>query len=130
MNTDENNEKRTLLLKSICLVITVLFRTHILITAPENILLRSYVWPVYIIYTTLTCILLAIAIMFTDKVNVAYVTLTVSAFFAVYDTCWGIYQSLFDVFIRTGVLVFVVVLTQRVLRGLFFYCRCCCCCYQ
>lgn len=124
------NTEKTLLLKSIYLVVTVLFRTHLLITAPENVLLRSYVWPVYIIYTTLTCVLLAIAIMLTDNANVAHFVLIVSTFFALYDTYCSIYQSLFDVFIRTGVLVFVLVLVQRVLRGLFYYCRCCCCCYQ
>ncbi len=126
---DDKVKEDALLFKSIYLLITILSRTYILIVAPEGTLFRSYIWPVYLIYSTMTCFLLLIAVYLSDMNNVVHNMLVMSAFFAIYDTSFHIYQSLFDVFIRTGVSVFIIVLLQRIGKFLFLYCRCCFCCY-
>ena len=121
--SNQSDNERILLLKSIYIVLTLILRVHIYSTAPVNTIFRIHVWPVYLMYITMTCFVFALAIKLSDIGVVVHHMLLLSTFFATYDACFYIYQSLFDVFLRTGVATLIIVIIQRSAR--FMSERCC-----
>lgn len=108
-------------------VTTLIARLYLFVTSPPDTVFRHYVLPVYIIYTVMISFVLALAIVLTDKITVAKHFAVMSALLSIFDATLAIHQSLFNVFIRTGVAVFVTVTLHGLFNFLVSRCRCCCC---
>ena len=108
-------------------VTTLIARLYLFVTSPPDTIFRHYVIPVYIIYTVIISFILALAIVLTDKMIVAKHFVVMSALLSIFDATMVIHQSLFNVFIRTGVAVFVTVILHSLFNFIVTRCRCCCC---
>lgn len=103
---------------SYCIFVILICRLYLFFTAPVDTIFRHHILPVYLIYTTVVSFVLAIAITLTDGEVVLRHLLVVSTGFALYDAGFHIYQSLFNVFVRTGIAVLFTVLVERFTKKL------------
>lgn len=108
-------------------LLTVVLRLYNVYDAPPNTLFRSYVIPIYVIYTMIACSGLIPMTLLTDTSTMINTILYTSTLFAIYDTYYAIHQSLFDVFMRTCMASIIAMVITKWYR----WCRvsCCCCCY-
>lgn len=113
---------------SICCLIFIIFRSHLIYLTPIDIIFRVYNGPIYFIYTTVASLSLGISIMMSNYTTTIQLFIFACAFFAFYDWCLTIQQSLFDVFVRTNTLVFILTSIHWSFLTLKRACSCCCCC--